>query len=78
MAGQKFLHLVKPFMAVLPEVTQSDRTVPFREKLLWTGEFNCLDRRRALTSCTRLVERSYYFIHIFGVLSDSVVRHTYH
>lgn len=36
-AGVKFLQLVKPFMAVLPEVAQPDRKVPFREKVLWTA-----------------------------------------
>lgn len=35
--GVKFLQLVKPFMAVLPEVAQPDRKVPFREKVLWTA-----------------------------------------
>jgi len=37
MSGVKFLQLVKPFMTVLPEVTQADRKVPFREKVLWTA-----------------------------------------
>uniref|UniRef100_A0A6B2L2X9 Translocon Sec61/SecY plug domain-containing protein n=1 Tax=Arcella intermedia TaxID=1963864 RepID=A0A6B2L2X9_9EUKA len=36
-SGVKFLQLVKPFMAVLPEVSQADRKVPFREKVLWTA-----------------------------------------
>lgn len=36
-SGVKFLQLVKPFMAVLPEVAQADRKVPFREKVLWTA-----------------------------------------
>lgn len=31
------LQLVKPFMAILPEVAQADRKVPFREKVLWTA-----------------------------------------
>eukprot|EP01098_Paradermamoeba_levis_P003351 TRINITY_DN1541_c0_g1_i1.p1 TRINITY_DN1541_c0_g1~~TRINITY_DN1541_c0_g1_i1.p1 ORF type:complete len:503 (-),score=197.87 TRINITY_DN1541_c0_g1_i1:71-1501(-) len=35
--GLRFLHLVKPFMSVLPEVSTPDRKVPFREKVLWTG-----------------------------------------
>jgi hypothetical protein len=35
--GVKFLQLIKPFMAVLPEVAQADRKVPFREKVLWTA-----------------------------------------
>jgi len=35
--GVRFLTLVKPFMAILPEVAQPDRKVPFREKILWTG-----------------------------------------
>jgi len=33
----RFLNLVKPFMAILPEVAQPDRKVPFREKVLWTS-----------------------------------------
>jgi protein transport protein SEC61 subunit alpha len=36
-SGVKFLQLIKPFMAVLPEVSQADRKVPFREKVLWTA-----------------------------------------
>eukprot|EP01097_Dermamoeba_algensis_P001601 TRINITY_DN15_c0_g1_i1.p1 TRINITY_DN15_c0_g1~~TRINITY_DN15_c0_g1_i1.p1 ORF type:complete len:478 (-),score=122.77 TRINITY_DN15_c0_g1_i1:123-1556(-) len=35
--GIRFLHLVKPFMSVLPEVSTPERKVPFREKVLWTG-----------------------------------------
>jgi len=35
--GFKFLHLVKPFMAVLPEVSTPERKVPFKEKVLWTA-----------------------------------------
>jgi protein transport protein SEC61 subunit alpha len=31
------LQLVKPFMAILPEVQTPTRTVPFREKVLWTA-----------------------------------------
>jgi len=34
--GFRFLHLVKPFMAILPEVQTPDRKIPFREKVLWT------------------------------------------
>jgi protein transport protein SEC61 subunit alpha len=33
----RLLNLVKPFMAILPEVQQPDRKVPFREKVLWTS-----------------------------------------
>jgi len=33
----KFIQLIKPFMALLPEVVQPDRKVPFREKVLWTS-----------------------------------------
>lgn len=33
----RFLHLIKPIMAFMPEVTAPDRKVPFREKILWTG-----------------------------------------
>ena len=35
--GFRVLHLVRPFLAVLPEVQQADRKVPFREKALYTG-----------------------------------------
>ena len=28
---------MRPFLAVLPEVQQADRKVPFREKALYTG-----------------------------------------
>merc|ERR1719235_34746 len=36
---QKFrvLQLIKPVMCILPEVSQPDRRVPFREKVLWTA-----------------------------------------
>jgi protein transport protein SEC61 subunit alpha len=32
----RFLHLIKPVMAFMPEVAAPDRKVPFREKILWT------------------------------------------
>eukprot|EP00128_Syssomonas_multiformis_P018763 Colp12_sorted_trinity150504_noHs@25030 len=35
--GFRFLHLVRPFLSVLPEVAQPDRKVQFREKVLWTA-----------------------------------------
>mmetsp|Transcript_5987 Transcript_5987/g.9195 ORF Transcript_5987/g.9195 Transcript_5987/m.9195 type:complete len:478 (+) Transcript_5987:113-1546(+) len=35
-SGFKFLHLVKPFMVVLPEVSTPERKIPFKEKVLWT------------------------------------------
>ena len=35
--GIQFLKMVKPFMAVLPEVQAPNRKVPFREKALWTA-----------------------------------------
>jgi len=35
--GVRFLTFVKPFISFLPEVTQPERKVPFREKILWTG-----------------------------------------
>jgi protein transport protein SEC61 subunit alpha len=34
--GLRVLHLVKPFMSILPEVAQPDRKVQFKEKVLWT------------------------------------------
>jgi len=33
----KFLHIVKPFMAILPEVSSPERKIPFKEKVLWTA-----------------------------------------
>ena len=33
----RFLTLVKPVLCVLPEVAQSDRKIPFKEKILWTA-----------------------------------------
>jgi protein transport protein SEC61 subunit alpha len=33
----RFLHLVRPAMAILPEVSSPDRKIPFKEKLLWTS-----------------------------------------
>jgi protein transport protein SEC61 subunit alpha len=33
----RFLTLVRPFMVVLPEVSQPDRKIPIREKVLWTA-----------------------------------------
>jgi len=35
--GFRFLTLVRPFMCVLPEVSQTERPVQFREKVLWTA-----------------------------------------
>ena len=35
--GFRVLHLVRPFLSVLPEVEQANRKVPFREKALYTG-----------------------------------------
>jgi len=35
--GFRFLHIVKPFMAILPEVTTPERKIPFKEKVLWTA-----------------------------------------
>jgi len=35
--GLKFLHLVKPFMGILPEVSSPERKIPFKEKVLWTA-----------------------------------------
>ncbi|KAF9998454.1 translocon subunit [Modicella reniformis] len=37
MAGFRFLHLIRPFMALLPEIAAPDRKVPFRQKVLWTA-----------------------------------------
>jgi protein transport protein SEC61 subunit alpha len=35
--GIRFLSLIKPFMAIVPEVQQPEKKVPFREKMLWTA-----------------------------------------
>ncbi|GAQ80048.1 SecY protein transport family protein [Klebsormidium nitens] len=35
--GFRLLHLVRPFLSVLPEVQSADRRVPFKEKMLYTG-----------------------------------------
>eukprot|EP01137_Pigoraptor_chileana_P022680 Opistho-2@7118 len=35
--GVRFLHLIRPFMGVIPEVAQPDRKIQFREKVLWTA-----------------------------------------
>lgn len=35
--GFRFLNLVKPFMAILPEVSTPERKIPFKEKVLWTA-----------------------------------------
>eukprot|EP00186_Timspurckia_oligopyrenoides_P003823 CAMPEP_0182443634 /NCGR_PEP_ID=MMETSP1172-20130603/2320_1 /TAXON_ID=708627 /ORGANISM="Timspurckia oligopyrenoides, Strain CCMP3278" /LENGTH=474 /DNA_ID=CAMNT_0024638983 /DNA_START=272 /DNA_END=1699 /DNA_ORIENTATION=- len=35
--GFRVLHLVKPFMAILPEIEQPTKRVPFRERMLWTA-----------------------------------------
>ncbi|KAK1321771.1 hypothetical protein QJS10_CPA03g01343 [Acorus calamus] len=34
--GFRVLHLVRPFLAILPEVQSADRKVPFREKVIYT------------------------------------------
>jgi protein transport protein SEC61 subunit alpha len=35
--GFKFIHLVKPFMPIIPEVQKPEKNVTFKEKMLWTG-----------------------------------------
>merc|ERR1712112_391043 len=35
--GIKFLELIKPFCAVLPEIQKPERKIQFREKVLWTA-----------------------------------------
>ncbi|KAL7414776.1 SecY protein [Mrakia frigida] len=35
--GFRFLNLVRPFQAFLPEVTAPERKVPFEQKVLWTA-----------------------------------------
>ncbi|GAA6085932.1 protein transport protein Sec61 subunit alpha isoform 2, partial [Tachysurus ichikawai] len=33
----KFLEVIKPFCAVLPEIQKPERKIQFREKVLWTA-----------------------------------------
>ncbi|KAG2220246.1 hypothetical protein INT45_008787 [Circinella minor] len=35
--GFRVLHLVRPFMAILPEIATPDRKVPFNQKVMWTA-----------------------------------------
>uniref|UniRef100_A0A2R9BJR8 SEC61 translocon subunit alpha 2 n=1 Tax=Pan paniscus TaxID=9597 RepID=A0A2R9BJR8_PANPA len=35
--GLKFLEVIKPFCAVLPEIQKPERKIQFREKVLWTA-----------------------------------------
>ncbi|KAF1805807.1 SecY subunit domain-containing protein [Mucor lusitanicus] len=35
--GFRILHLVQPFMAILPEIASPDRKVPFNQKVMWTA-----------------------------------------
>ncbi|KAI8374241.1 SecY subunit domain-containing protein [Radiomyces spectabilis] len=35
--GFRILHLVRPFMAILPEIATPDRKVPFNQKVMWTA-----------------------------------------
>ncbi|RIA99575.1 hypothetical protein C1645_869948 [Glomus cerebriforme] len=40
--GYRFLHLIKPFMGILPEVIAPERKVLFRHKVLWTAVTLCI------------------------------------
>lgn len=35
-SGVKFLHLIRPFMVIIPEISNPERKIQFREKVLWT------------------------------------------
>ncbi|VDN26716.1 unnamed protein product [Dibothriocephalus latus] len=35
--GVRFLDIVKPFCAILPEIARPERKIQFRERVLWTG-----------------------------------------
>lgn len=37
MGGIRFLHLIKPVMAIIPEVQSPDTRIPFKEKAMWTA-----------------------------------------
>jgi len=37
MSNFRFLHVLRPFIALMPEVASPDRKVQFREKMLWTA-----------------------------------------
>jgi len=32
----KFLHLIRPLMVIMPEVSSPEKKIPFREKVMWT------------------------------------------
>lgn len=36
MGGVRFLHLMKPFMGILPEVPQPEKKIKFQDRVLWT------------------------------------------
>mmetsp|Transcript_8566 Transcript_8566/g.22080 ORF Transcript_8566/g.22080 Transcript_8566/m.22080 type:complete len:477 (+) Transcript_8566:44-1474(+) len=36
-SGVKFLHIIRPFMVFIPEITNPERKIQFKEKILWTG-----------------------------------------
>ena len=36
MSSFRFLNLIKPMMFLLPEISQPERKIPFKEKILWT------------------------------------------
>jgi len=37
MSSFRFLYLIRPFMAFLPEIAAPERRVPFQQKILWTA-----------------------------------------
>ncbi|KAJ9069570.1 translocon subunit [Entomophthora muscae] len=37
MSSFRFLHLIRPFLGVIPEVASPDRKIPFKQKILWTA-----------------------------------------
>lgn len=37
MSSFRLLHVLRPFISVMPEITSPDRKVQFREKVMWTA-----------------------------------------
>uniref|UniRef100_A0A673HAJ4 Protein transport protein Sec61 subunit alpha-like 2 n=1 Tax=Sinocyclocheilus rhinocerous TaxID=307959 RepID=A0A673HAJ4_9TELE len=61
----KFLEVIKPFCAVLPEIQKPERRIQFREKVLWTAItlfiFLC---------CKLLMISKIILIPLFGIMSS--------
>ncbi|KAK7823904.1 hypothetical protein U0070_020575 [Myodes glareolus] len=65
--GIKFLEVIKPFCAVLPEIQKPERKIQFREKVLWTA----ITLFIFLVCCQSVL--SFYVIFqipLFGIMSS--------